>query len=135
MRVSWDTSVNPDVASNAAYSAARLQQGAGGHVVEWIRVLEFDRFALPVPSVQLLLAVTVDVASARARMRAEQDASRERDSYERDDALQRRTAAVYSELAAKGWVSPWVVVDGSVDVNRLAARLVNEPSDQQEVSP
>lgn len=123
------------VASNAAYSAARLLQGAGGPVVEWIRALEFDRFAVPIPTVQLLLAVTVEVAAARAKSRAEQDASRERDSYERDDSLQRRTAAVYSELAANHWVSPWVVVDDSTDVNRLAARLVNEPSDQQEVSP
>ena len=35
------------VASNAAYSAARMQQDADGEVVEWVRELEFERFGLP----------------------------------------------------------------------------------------
>lgn len=122
-------------ASNAAYSAARLDQGADGPVVEWIRALEFDRFAIPVPQVQLLLDVPVDVAAERAKARESKDSSRERDSYEKDESLQRRTAQVYGDLAATGWVSRWQVVDNSTDVNRLAAGLVNQQSDQQEVSP
>src|SRR5262245_55751629 len=37
------------VASNAAYSAARLHQGADGEVVDWVRALEYDRLGLPAP--------------------------------------------------------------------------------------
>ncbi len=35
------------VASNAAYSAARLHQGPDGEVVDWVRSLEYDRLCLP----------------------------------------------------------------------------------------
>ena len=45
------------VASNAAYGAARLHQDAAGEFVAWVRALEIDRFAVPVPDHQLLLAV------------------------------------------------------------------------------
>ena len=37
------------VASNAAYSAARLHQGADGGVVAWVRDLEYDRLELRSP--------------------------------------------------------------------------------------
>jgi dTMP kinase len=50
------------VASNAAYGAARLHQDAGGGFVDWVRALEIDRFGLPVPDRQLLLAVPPAVA-------------------------------------------------------------------------
>src|SRR4029079_7506613 len=43
------------VASNAAYSAARLHQGVDGEVVEWVRALEYDRLHLPKPDWQVLL--------------------------------------------------------------------------------
>ncbi|MBJ8347298.1 dTMP kinase [Antrihabitans sp. YC2-6] len=123
------------VASNAAYSAARLAQPADGEVVEWVRALEIDRFAIPQPQVQVLLAVPVDLAAQRAKTREQEDSSRERDSYERDENLQRRTAQVYEGLAAMSWVSPWRVVDSAVDPVQLAALLVNQRSDQQEVTP
>ena len=122
------------VASNAAYSAARLGQGAGGPVVEWIRALEIDRFAVPLPHAQLLLRVPVDVAASRAIERERADSSRERDTYERDFELQQRTATVYDELAAQSWVSGWRVVEGDVDATQLAAELFNQLSDQQEVT-
>ena len=121
-------------ASNAAYSAARLNEGADGAAVEWVRALEFERFAIPVPDVQVLLRVPVEVAAERARKREEQDASRERDTYERDESLQHRTAQVYDELAARSWVSPWLVVEGSFDVAQLAANVLNQRVEQQEVT-
>ena len=43
------------VASNAAYSAARLHQGVDGDVVAWVRDLEYDRLELPKPDWQVLL--------------------------------------------------------------------------------
>jgi dTMP kinase len=111
------------VASNAAYTAARLHQDAGGPAVEWIHALEYRRLGLPVPDWQVLLAVPAELAGRRARSRADSDPGRARDSYERDDGLQQRTGAVYAELAAAGWGGPWLVVDADVDPRRLAAVL------------
>src|SRR5215213_3311236 len=45
------------VASNAAYSAARLHQGADGDVVAWVGDLEYKRLHLPKPDWQVLLDV------------------------------------------------------------------------------
>ncbi|ANY07592.1 dTMP kinase [Pseudonocardia sp. HH130630-07] len=98
------------VASNAAYNAARLGQDAGGEVVEWVRGLEIDRFAVPVPDHQLLLAPPPSVAAERARSRASAEAGRERDAYERDGDLQARTDAVYRQLADAAWLSRWTVL-------------------------
>jgi dTMP kinase len=101
------------VASNAAYGAARLHEGADGAFVEWVRALEVDRFGVPVPDAQLLLRVPVTVARARAAGRAEADSARPKDLYEIDRELQARCATVYDGLAAAGWLAPWSVLDGT----------------------
>ncbi|OBI95183.1 dTMP kinase [Mycobacterium asiaticum] len=111
------------VASNAAYSAARLHQDATGDAAAWVRELEYERLGLPAPDFQILLAVSVELAGQRARSRAENDPGRARDSYERDDGLQRRTGAVYAELAAAHWAGQWLVVDADVNPAGLAATL------------
>ena len=111
------------VASNAAYSAARLHQDAGGEVVGWVHQIEYHRLQLPAPDWQVLLGVSAELASQRALHRASQDASRSRDAYERDNELQERTGAVYAGLAAAGWGGRWLVVDADVDAGQLAAKL------------
>jgi dTMP kinase len=111
------------VASNAAYSAARLHQDASGEVVEWVRHLEYDRLRLAVPHWQILLDVPPELAAERARNREANEAHRARDKYERDDELQRRTGEVYAGLAAAGWAAPWKVVSADVDAAQLAASL------------
>jgi len=111
------------VASNAAYSAARLHQDAGGEVVDWVHQIEYQRLQLPAPDWQVLLGVSAELAGQRARDRARQDASRSRDAYERDNELQQRTGAAYAGLAAAGWGGRWLVVDADVDPGQLAARL------------
>jgi dTMP kinase len=111
------------VASNAAYSAARLHQGADGEVVEWVRALEFDRFALPAPDRQVLLAVPTELAAQRAERRAELEADRARDAYERDDGLQRRTNEAYAALAARGWGGRWAVAGPDTTPAELASEL------------
>lgn len=123
------------VASNAAYTAARLEQSAEGEAVEWIRALEFERFGVPVPDVQILLDVPVALAAERAAARESADAARTRDAYERDGSLQSRTSAVYGALAASSWMSPWQVVTAEVDPDRLAADLANQPSGELKVTP
>ncbi len=111
------------VASNAAYSAARLHQDGAGEVVSWVFELEYGRFGLPAPDRQILLDASVELAAERAKMRAEQEADRARDAYERDDGLQRRTGAVYAELGAANWGGPWSIVAPDVDPAALAAAI------------
>jgi dTMP kinase len=114
------------VASNAAYGAARLHQDATGELVRWVKELEIDRFGLPTPDAHLLLRVSPEVAAARAARRARANASRPKDAFESDDALQERCSKVYDELAASSWLSPWHVLDGvaGVDADALAATLI-----------
>lgn len=111
------------VASNAAYSAARLHQGADGAVVAWVHDLEFGRLNLPQPDWQVLLDVPVELAEQRAVSRAAQEADRARDAYERDGGLQRRTGEVYRALAAADWAGRWAVVAPDVDPVQLAETL------------
>jgi dTMP kinase len=108
------------VASNAAYSAARLSQRADGDVVGWVRELEYGRLHLPAPDWQVLLDVPAELAAARAEHRAATEAGRARDAYERDDDLQRRTGDVYSELAASDWCGRWLVAGPAADGASLA---------------
>jgi dTMP kinase len=114
------------IASNAAYGAARLHQDAAGEFVRWVCTLEIERFMLPVPDRQLLLAVPHAVAARRAAHRERTEPGRARDAYESDARLQERTGAVYEQLAAASWLSPWTVLDGAgeVDVAALAGVLL-----------
>jgi dTMP kinase len=112
------------VASNAAYGAARLHEGAEGAFVEWVRTLEVDRFGVPVPDLQLLLRVPLEIAAHRADHRAAADSARPKDCYEKDGALQARCAAVYDGLSARGWLAPWSPIDGTVVVIDGLAEVV-----------
>ena len=100
------------VASNAAYGAARLHQGAQGDFVAWVEQLEIERFGVPRPDLQLLLQVPIEVAASRAEHRERTESDRRRDNFESDSSLQERCGEVYAELASKSWWSPWRVVDG-----------------------
>lgn len=111
------------VASSAAYSAARLHQDAAGEMVDWVRQLEFERLRMPAPDWQVLLDVPAELAAQRARHREEHDSARARDSYERDDGLQRRTGEVYRGLAQAGFGGRWQVVGPAVAADGLAADL------------
>ena len=108
------------VASNAAYCAARLHQDAAGAMVDWVGDLEYGRLGLPEPDHQILLGVPVELAAERARRRADEEADRARDAYERDAGLQQRTAAVYGGLAESNWHGRWSVVGPGVDPAELA---------------
>jgi len=109
------------VTSNAAYGSARL----GGPAIEtrfaqWVRELEVDRFGVPLPDRQVLLATPLEVAAQRARDRALDVADRALDSFEADAGLQLRTGQMYSQLAAQGYLSQWSVLtpepDGSLTI-------------------
>lgn len=93
-------------ASNAAYTWARTGDEAA---LAWVEDLEFGRLGLPRPDLQVLVATPPEVAGARAERREACDATRTRDRYERDEALQHATAQAYAELARRGWAGRWVV--------------------------
>lgn len=106
------------VASNAAYSMARLHQEdePAGEVASWISQLEFGTLGLPHPDLQVLLDTPPHTAAHRARRREAHDRERLRDSYERDAGLQDRTFAAYQNLAAHNWGGPWLVTSGANDI-------------------
>lgn len=93
------------VASNAAYSAARCGDEA---VIDWVYDLEFERFGLPRPALQIYLDTDVDVAAHRAQSRADKDSARVKDEYEKDGGLQARTAAAYRTLSERNWAGRWI---------------------------
>lgn len=111
------------VASNAAYSAARLRQDATGEAVNWVRRLEYERLHMPAPDWQVLLDAPPELAADRARHREHDEPARARDAYERDDELQRRTGEVYRGLAAEGFGGPWQIANPDVDPAALAGLL------------
>ncbi|TKV61518.1 dTMP kinase [Nakamurella flava] len=101
------------VSSNAAYGAAR--QGAPdvpSDFPDWVRELEIDRFGVPVPTHQILLAPPVTVAADRARRRSVQADDRALDSFESDGGLQARVDRMYRRLADQSYLCPWTVLTG-----------------------
>lgn len=111
------------VASNAAYSAARLRDEA---VADWVYHLEFERLGLPKPHLQVFLDTDVDLAGARAQGRAADDATRARDAYEKDAGLQVRTAAAYRALADREWAGRWIATADSDMIIQAVRQLVGE---------
>lgn len=111
------------VASNAAYSAARL---ADDSVMDWVFDLEFGRLGLPKPQLQIYLATDVDVAADRASSRSAQDASREKDEYEKDGNLQAATAAAYGRLAESNWAGQWIATADKGIIIEKVRKLVGE---------
>lgn len=122
------------VASNAAYSAARMVTDnpdwdgnlAEHPIIDWVDQLEFQEMGSPIPDLHVLVATSVEVANQRAERREETDATRTRDAYESNSDLQMHTLASYHALAQAQWASPWLVVDsedGGVD--KKAAELAD----------
>ncbi|WP_261565581.1 dTMP kinase [Frankia gtarii] len=105
------------IASNAAYGAARLPAAERAGFPAWVADLELGSLSLPAPDLQVLLRVPVDKARAGAAARAGDDPDRPLDAFETDGGLQARCARMYEDLAARNWISPWLIVDrdGGVD--------------------
>ncbi|KPM53849.1 thymidylate kinase [Frankia sp. CcI49] len=112
------------LASNAAYGAARLPADERPDFLAWIAELELTALRLPRPDLQVLLDVPVETARASARQRAAGDATRALDTFERDEGLQERCAAIYRSLAAGGWVAPWLVADRATGAEAVLDALL-----------
>lgn len=111
------------VASNAAYSAARL---GTDEVIDWVFDLEFGRFGLPKPQLQIFLDTDLELAAARATSRAEEDSTRARDRYEKDSTLQTNTAAAYRRLAERKWGGQWIATADTDMIVQSVKKLVEE---------
>lgn len=113
------------VASNAAYTAARCRDT---EVLEWVRALEFDRLGLPVPVLQIFLDTEPELAATRAAKRAEADASRAKDEYEKDADLQQRTAECYRLLAKNSWAGRWIATGDGDRIIKVVQNVVGSGS-------
>ncbi|MBZ8176870.1 dTMP kinase [Corynebacterium sp. 3HC-13] len=101
------------VASNAAYSVART---GNPDLASWVYHLEFEQLGLPTPDLQILLTTEPEVAAQRAQQREIADHTRNRDRYERDYGLQKRTYQAYLELVRQEWGSPWLATTAAKDI-------------------
>lgn len=110
------------VASNAAYSAARLKDYS---IVDWVAELEFGTLQLPRPALQVWLSTETELAAYRARTRAEQDSTRSLDIYESDADLQSRTSHAYRRLAESTWESPWLVASAEENPDDVARKCID----------
>lgn len=99
------------VASNAAYSTARLGLHQYDDVISWIATMEHEEMGVPRPDAYMLLTTPPQLARQRADARAAADASRKLDAYERNAQLQADTAAAFDRLAADNWQAPWWTVE------------------------
>lgn len=108
------------VASNAAYTSART-----GNVEDraWVADLEFEKLGLPRPDLQVLVDTAPETARERAAKRESLDASRTRDKYERDTALQDATFAAYVDMAATGWEGRWIRASESAPIIQAVKEL------------
>ena len=108
------------VASNAAYTSART-----GNVEDraWVADLEFEKLGLPRPDLQVLVDTAPETARDRAAKRESLDASRTRDKYERDTALQDATFAAYVDMAATGWEGRWIRASESAPIIQAVKEL------------
>lgn len=111
------------VASNAAYSAARLGDDS---IMDWVYELEFERLGLPHPDLQVFLDTDVCLAASRAQSRADADATRERDEYEKNASLQADTAAAYRRLAEKNWAGRWLATGDTDMIVEAVKELVGK---------
>lgn len=109
------------VASNAAYSWARLQDEAAA---QWVYDLEFGPLGLPRPDVQVFLDTDVELAAQRAQQRSLADASRAKDEYEKDGGLQARVAEAYRALAAQEWGGRWIATPDTDKIVTTIAQLL-----------
>lgn len=113
------------VASNAAYTSART-----GRIDDraWVADLEFGRLGLPRPDLQVLVDTEPETARERAAKREHLDASRTRDRYERDSALQDATFAAYSDMADTNWEGRWLRASDPQPIMQAIGALTRPPA-------
>ena len=101
------------VASNAAYGAARLHQGAGGEFVGLGPRAGDRAFGIPVPDHQLHLAVPREVAAAGPRTGSAPSRPRPRRLRGRRRPAEAHRRGVRASSPRRRWLSPWTVLDGA----------------------
>jgi len=95
-------------ASNAAFQCGRLPEELHAPFIAWLEDLEFVRFGIPRPDLNILLDVSPDVSRqlvAKKAQRAYTDQTH--DANEADSALQERAAAAYRLMVETGAMGAW----------------------------
>ncbi|WP_109806364.1 dTMP kinase [Sphingosinithalassobacter portus] len=104
------------VASNMAYQGAKVPPGEARALMDWIRALEIDQFALPLPALNIYLDTPWELAREMILKKAQRSyTDRSYDVHEEDVALQQRVRANYEAIAAAGLLGSWRIVQASQD--------------------
>lgn len=88
--------------SNVVYQCARVASTERGTLAKWIKDLEFGTFALPQPTLNLLIDIPPALARHRTATRPSVGGRAATDHFEADEELLRTSAALYRDLAAGG---------------------------------
>ena len=113
------------VASNIAYNLARTQQKFISKVLNWVYKLEFKRFKLPKPDLQIFFDAKTKLAVQKTKFRSTGKLSlSRRDIYECNYELQYRVRRIYKSLAYSNWCSKWMVASLNTNPIILAELLM-----------
>ena len=102
------------VASNMAYQGAKVPTAQARPLMDWIRALEIDQFALPLPALNIYLDTPWELAREMILKKAQRSyTDRSYDVHEEDVALQQRVRANYEAIAEAGLLGSWRIVQAS----------------------
>lgn len=113
------------IASNIAYQGAKVSPADRADLMDWIASLETEKFGLPLPNLNILLRL--EVSRARELVGRKQRRSYTalaHDLHEADDTLQEKLRQNYEYLAETASLSPWLVVDVSLEGTLLSPATI-----------
>jgi len=95
------------VYSNIAYQCAKLgSEKEADELAEWIREVEFEKYSIPVPDINLFLDVPIEFVDSRLKLSREGDNDRDylkgkADIHEADINLQKKVREQYLKQCSK----------------------------------
>lgn len=113
------------VASNIAYQCAKLPVGeAREALAQWIEHVEYQLFAMPLPSLTICLDAPLEFSLSQIAQRRGASATAQRDIHEADTNLQREVRAIYRRLADER--ENFHIVDCAADTGSTVLRPADE---------
>lgn len=92
--------INRFVLSNAVYQGIRDMDKGKPDIADWVFELEYERFGLPKPDLNLIFSVAPEAAEENVLKKGHRDyIGRGKDVYEASHGIQRRAMARYLALA------------------------------------
>jgi dTMP kinase len=103
------------VSSNIAYQAALDRTDDFDKVSNWISMLEFGMFEMPVPHLNVLLNTSLETSVELQKKKEQRVYTADAlDRYEADINLQTQVRLSYARLASVDYAGPWLVLDTEV---------------------